>query len=322
MSAEGSQARTLRLASRGSPLALAQSRMVAAALERACPGLRVHLEVIRTTGDRQQAWKAVPAALGAAGGKGLFVKEIEDALLEGRVDAAVHSMKDMPTDLPEGAGIVAVPAREDPRDVLVARGRLSFDQLPPGARLGTGSPRRIAQLRHLRPDLVFVPIRGNVETRVRKVNAGDFEGVVLAAAGLNRLGLGEVERTALSPEICLPAPGQGALAIEARLGEGWILDALRTLHDPETACCVEAERAFLGALGGGCLVPAAALAELSESALRLRVVVADPEGRRVVRVEVAGRRENARRLGIEAAELAASQGAAEILSSLRSHGLG
>lgn len=317
MSAEPSQGGTLRLASRGSPLALAQSRMVAAALERACPGMRVHFEVIRTAGDRQQAWMAVPADLGAAGGKGLFVKDIEDALLEGRVDAAVHSMKDMPTDLPEGAGIVAVPAREDPRDVLVARGGLSFEQLPRGARLGTGSPRRIAQLRHVRPDLVFVPIRGNVETRLRKLDAGDFEGVVLAAAGLNRLGLGGVGRAVLSPDICLPAPGQGALAIEARLGEGWILDALRTLHDPETACCVEAERAFLGALGGGCLVPAAALAETSGPTLRLRVAVADPEGRRVVRAEVAGHRDEAQGLGIEAAELAASQGAAEILSSLR-----
>lgn len=298
-------------------LALSQSRQVAAALERAHPGLAVELEVIRTTGDKQQSWKETPAALGASGGKGIFVKEIEDALLEGRIDAAVHSMKDMPTEMPAGLGIVCVPLREDPRDVLISRGGGALEDLPRGARLGTGSPRRISQLKSARPDLEFVPIRGNVDTRLGKVTGGELDGVVLAAAGLARLGLTEVAAHPLSPSLCLPAPGQGALAIESRRNDAPVVELLRTLHDPETATRVDAERSFLEALGGGCLVPAAALAELRGDRIRLDVLVARPDGSMVIRASVEGDAGKAREVGSQATRKAMDQGAGEILALLR-----
>ena len=310
-------ARVLRLGSRGSLLALTQSRQVAAALEGAHPGLKVELEVIRTTGDRQQGWVETPAALGASGGKGIFVKEIEEALLEGRIDAAVHSMKDMPTEIPAGLGVVCVPKRQDPRDVLVARGGGGLAELPEGARVGTGSPRRISQLRHARRDLRFVPIRGNVDTRLRKVSAGEVDAVVLAAAGLARLGMTGTGAVPLAPELCLPAPGQGALAIEARRADDAVLALLADLHDGETAVCVEAERAFLEELGGGCLVPAAALAALEGARLTLRAVVADPDGRRLVRVSVEGGKQEAGALGREAARRLGAEGGAAILDEIR-----
>jgi hydroxymethylbilane synthase len=310
----------LRLGSRGSLLALTQSRQVAAALEAANPGLTVELEVIRTTGDRQQTWTETPAALGASGGKGIFVKEIEDALLERRVDAAVHSMKDKPTEIPEGLAIVCIPRREDPRDVLVAREGASFERLREGARIGTGSPRRISQLLHRRRDLEFVPIRGNVDTRMKKVSGGELDAVILAAAGLARLGIRDAGVLPLDPGLCLPAPGQGALAIESRSAGGPLLDALMKLHDSRTATRVAAERAFLGELGGGCLVPAAALAEFADddpARLTLRALIADPDGRRLVRVELAGSPDDPGALGRAAALRLLADGGEEILSTVR-----
>ena len=309
--------RLIRVGSRGSALALRQCGMVCGAIMAANPGVAVRIDVIKTAGDRQQEWAAAPAALGPAGGKGIFVKEIEDALLERRIDAAVHSMKDMPSEIPEGLRIACVPRREDPRDVLVAGGGLTFETLPAGAKVGTGSPRRIAQLRHHRPDLVFVPIRGNVETRLRKMREGSLDAVVLAAAGLNRLGLMEAGWQPLDGSLSLPAVGQGALAIEARDEEDWILGALAKLHHPPTAACVAAERAFLAALGGGCQIPVAALALLDGGEILLQGVVSDPEGARLLRVEAVALEERPEDAGAEAARKAIALGAWEILAAIR-----
>ncbi|HZE89634.1 MAG TPA: hydroxymethylbilane synthase, partial [Verrucomicrobiae bacterium] len=261
MDAGTGSGRTLVIGSRGSPLALRQSGMMRDAIAAHNPGLKVEIAVIRTTGDRQQEWTAPPTAQTA--GKGIFVKEIEEALAAGRIDAAIHSMKDLPTEMPAGLCIAAIPEREDPRDVLAARSPAEFDALPMGARIGTGSPRRVSQLRHRRGDLSYVPLRGNVDTRLRRMREGDVDAVILAAAGLNRLGLMQPDFTFLPPGICLPAVGQGALAIETRDEEGWVRSAVRTLHHPATAAAVVAERAFLSKLGGGCQVPVAAHATIS-----------------------------------------------------------
>ena len=291
--------------------------MVAEALKTLTPGLRVEIRIIKTIGDKQQAWQERPAPLGSAGGKGIFVKEIEDALLAGEVDAAVHSLKDLPTELPEGLHVAVVPRREDPRDALVTRDGRDLDALPSGARVGTGSPRRVTQLRSRRPDLVFVPLRGNIDTRVGRVRGGDLDAVVLAMAGLNRLGLQGATAIPVSPEVCLPAPGQGALGLECRKEEGAFLGALAKLHDPDTAVCVLAERAFLAALGGGCLVPAGALASLEQRRLTLRCVVSDAEGTRLLRSTVSGDPSRPEDLGAGAASSLLAAGAAEILSHLR-----
>jgi len=277
------------------------------------PGLTVEIQIIKTTGDRRQEW----AHAGQAGdGKGIFVKEIDDALVEGRVDAAVHSLKDLPTEIAPGLLIAAIPLREDPRDVVASPAGLSFEALPSGSRVGTGSPRRVSQLRHARRDLIFVAIRGNVETRLRKMRQGDLDAVVLAAAGLKRLGLMDRTCSLLPVKLCLPAVGQGALAIEARDEEGWVRTALAHLHDPPTAACVTAERAFLRALGGGCQLPIAALATLEGETVTLRGVVCDPEGEVVIRVEASRRVGEAAALGAEAASRAIDAGAAELLASV------
>lgn len=238
----------LRLATRGSQLARTQSQHVAHAIT-ASTGRSVELVIVRTRGDA-----ITDRPLAQVGGKGLFTKEIEDALLQGVADLAVHSMKDMPTDAPDGLVFGAVPSRVDPRDVLVGA---TLDDLPMGAVVGTGSARRVAQLRHLRPDLDIRGIRGNVDTRVRKVREGEYQAIVLAAAGLDRLGRRADIAQALSPEQMLPAVGQGALAVQVRADDAETLEILRAIHDPETGVCVQAERAFLAAVAGGCSVPAA-----------------------------------------------------------------
>lgn len=287
------------------------------ALVAATPGLEVQLIKIKTTGDRQQSWNKTPAALGSSGGKGIFVKEIEDALIERRVDAAVHSMKDLPTDLAPGLSLHAIPEREDPRDALFTPGGIPFEELPEGARIGTGSPRRITQLRNRRPDLVFVPIRGNVDTRLRKVREGEFDGAILALSGLRRLDLAGEGVVPIPVEICLPAPGQGALAIEGREEGGPVTDCLRKIHHEETATRVRAERAFLARLDGGCLIPAACLAELDGDQVRITTAVCNAEGTRVVRADARGSRSDPEAVGREAAELSLRSGAEEILSAIR-----
>ena len=304
----------LVIGTRGSALAQAQAEGVAAALRRAQPGLTVRLERIRTSGDR-----LTDAPLGPAGGKGLFVKEIEEALLAGRVDLAVHSLKDLPADLPAGLALAAFPPREDPRDVLVARAVGTLDALPEGAAVGTGSLRRQAQLLHLRPDLKVVPIRGNVDTRLRKLDAGEVDAVLLAAAGLRRLGLGARITEYLPPDRMIPAIGQGALAIEVRERDlaGALGEVVRALDDAETRAAVVAERAFLRALGGDCKTPVAAHATLASGRITLRGIVASWHGRQVARGEVAGAAAEGEHLGTALAGDLLARGGQAILEALR-----
>ena len=262
----------LILATRRSPLALAQTELVAAALRAA--GHETELLPLTTTGDR---WSA--AGTGEAPDKGLFVKELEEALIAGRAHLAVHSAKDLPAELPDGLAVLAVPAREDPRDVLVGPpGGLAA--LPEGARVATGSPRRAAQILAARPGLVVVPIRGNVGTRLGKLARGDAEALVLAAAGLRRLGLSPAGAEPLSIDLSTPAPGQGLLAVEGRAGDAAVARAVSVLDDAAAHACLRAERAFLSAVGGGCLAPVGALCEPVDGGLRLTAFVGSADGTR------------------------------------------
>lgn len=242
------------IGSRGSALALWQSEAMKAALESAHPGLSCRIEIIKTTGDVM-----LDASLVAIAGKGVFTKEIEDAMLDGRVDVAVHSLKDLPTQLPPGLTLAAITKREDPRDAFCARaGIASIMELPESARIGTSSPRRRAQLLAFRPDLQILELRGNVDTRLRKIESEGLDGIILACAGLRRLGFADRITEALAVSVMVPAVGQGALGIEAREGDDEVLGVLATLADVETTAACRAERAFLEAVGGGCAVPVAA----------------------------------------------------------------
>lgn len=282
--------RPLRLATRGSKLALTQSGHVAQAITRAT-GRPVELVVVRTRGDA-----ITDRPLAQVGGKGLFTKEIEDALLAHEADLAVHSMKDMPTEQPEGLVFGAIPIREDPRDVLVGA---RLHDLPAGAVVGTGSARRVAQLKELRPDLQLRGIRGNVDTRIRKVRDGEYSAIVLAAAGIRRLGREPEIDQAFEPEQMLPAVGQGALAVQCRGDAKQTLELLGRIHHPETAVCVEAERSFLEEIAGGCSVPAACHADLVSEGLRVRGAFA--QGGVMRRAERVGPVAEAAALGIEVA---------------------
>lgn len=268
----------LTYATRRSPLALAQCRAFIAALSAAHGDLTTAELQVTTTGDRAQ-----DRPLSEIGGKGLFVKEIEEALLEGRADLAVHSVKDLPARLPAGLVLACVPRRGDPRDVLVAPRHAGLAALPGGARVGTSSLRRVVSLRAVRPDLSLVPVRGNVGTRLRKVDEGELDAVVLAAAGLMRLGLAARATEWLSTDVSLPAIGQGALGIEIREGDEVARAVLAKLHDLETAVAVAAERGVMVALGADCRTPIAAHATREAEALLLRIMVADPDGTRVRR---------------------------------------
>jgi hydroxymethylbilane synthase len=298
----------IRIGTRGSPLALAQARETRERLAAAHPALAapdaVEITVIRTSGDMVQ-----DRPLAEIGGKGLFTKEIEEALAQGRIDLAVHSMKDMPTILPEGLAILALLPREDPRDVLFRRdGRTGgLATLAPGAVVGTSSLRRQAQILARRPDLAIVPFRGNVDTRLRKLGEGRADATVLALAGLRRLGQGDRAMDVLSIEEMLPAVAQGAIGLEGRIGDRHVEDLVAALHDSTTGSCVAAERALLAALDGSCRTPIAALAELSPGGrLSLRALTATPDGRRVVATSREGGRADAVRLGEDAgAELRA-----------------
>ena len=302
---------TLRMGSRGSPLALAQSREVTAALEAAHPGLRVNLTVIRTSGDRIQD---VPLA--TVGGKGLFVKEIEEALLTGRIEVAVHSMKDLPALLPLGLTLGAITAREEGGDVLVAREAPSLDALPPGARVGTSSLRRQAQLLHRRPDLCMVPLRGNVDTRLRKLTEGALDAIVVAAAGLKRLGVRPARAIPLPLDVSLPAPGQGALGLEIREADRATAAVVAVLEDGASRIAVTAERAFLRRLGGSCNVPIAAYGTVRGDLLTLTGLVASLDGKALVRDTLPGAALEAESLGTALAERLLAQGADRILREL------
>lgn len=281
----------LRIGTRGSALALWQANFIADSLKR-LHGVECELVRIRTSGDRMQSAPVaqVNAGLAAPGGlKGIFIKEIEDALLAGTVDLAVHSMKDVPTEIPDGLAFAAITRREDPRDCLIARPARTLQNLPVGARIGTSSLRRQAQLRHQRPDLQLLDLRGNVDTRLKKLAAGECDAIVLAIAGINRLGASNEITQVLQPEIMLPAVGQGALGIETRVvdrAEDRELARLAaSLDDAETRACVTAERALLRELEGGCQVPLGAYARRQERELVLEARVYSPDGVQCVRGE-------------------------------------
>ena len=303
----------LVIGTRGSALALWQTNWVKTRLEEVHPGLKVDVTIIKTTGDKLQT-----ASLAQIGGKGVFTKELEDALLDGRIDLAVHSLKDLPTRLPEGLHLAAVSEREDVRDALIVgepmKGAVtSISDLPDGARIGTSSLRRAAQLRHSRPDLEILELRGNVETRLRKLSEGNYEAIILASAGLLRLGYGDLITRRLDVAEMLPAVGQGALGIEARGDDERVNALLSVLNHTPTRAATEAERAVLRSLGGGCAVPIAAHAHVSGDNITLDALVAELSGGRVIRMQQQGLSLEARALGEAlAAELIAA-GAREIL---------
>ena len=300
---------TIRIATRGSMLALWQANHVKAELERREPGLTVELLVLKTRGD-----KILDRALSEVGGKGLFVTEIEDALLDDRADIAVHSMKDLPAEVAPSLEVMAIPEREDPRDALILRPGLraqAITDLPQAARVGTSSLRRLCQLRAIRPDLVVEPLRGNVDTRLGKVERGEFDAIVLACAGLRRLGYGNRIAVAIDPRESLPAVGQGALALECRQDDRRTRDRLLRLNHAPTAIAVRAERAALRRLEGGCQTPLAAFAELRGSVVHLRALVGSIDGKTIIRGERQG--EDGEAMGIALAEELLSRGAADLL---------
>ncbi len=266
----------LRIGSRGSQLALWQAHHISALL-REC-GHEVELEIIKTTGD-----KITDVALSKVGTKGMFTKEIEEALAEGRIDLAVHSLKDLPTELSQGFEIAAVTTRENPRDVFCSRKYASIEDLPRAARVGTSSLRRQAQLKAVRPDLDIHPLRGNVDTRLRKLEAGEYDAIILAAAGLNRLGKTQLVRQVIPAEVMCPAAGQGALGIEIRAGDSMTRQHLAFLDDAAARATTTCERALLNRLGGGCQVPIGAFAEVRDGRLHLEAIVADPDGSKILR---------------------------------------
>jgi hydroxymethylbilane synthase len=299
----------IRIATRRSPLAKWQANHVAALLRAREPGLDVQLHELVTKGD-----KILDVALARVGGKGLFVKEIEDALLAREAQIAVHSMKDLPAVLADGLALGAVPEREDPRDALCSPRWKTWSALPKGAKVGTSSLRRAAQLKALRPDLQIEMVRGNVETRLRKASEG-LDAVVLAYAGLRRLGLAEHATYVFPPEEMLPAVAQGALALEARADDPDTMRRLAPLDHPETRVRVEAERGLLRRLEGGCQVPIAAHATVAGDRVTLRALVASLDGTKVIRGERSGPNGDARAMGVALAEDLLSRGAAEVLAA-------
>ncbi|NVK43839.1 MAG: hydroxymethylbilane synthase [Oceanospirillaceae bacterium] len=310
---------TIRIATRKSLLALWQAEYVKAELERHHPGIAVELIGFTTRGD-----KILDTPLAKVGGKGLFVKELETAMLEGRADIAVHSMKDVPMEFPDGLGLAVICPREKPTDAFVSNRYASLDELPAGAVVGTSSLRRESQLRAARPDLVVRSLRGNVQTRLRKLDDGEYDAIILATAGLLRLELQDRIRTELPPEQSLPAGGQGAVGIECRLDDATTRDLLAPLHHRPTALCVAAERAMNRRLEGGCQVPIACFALLNETQdeLWLRGLVAQPDGSEVLYDEIRGLPGDGEALGVALAERLLAAGADRILAAVYgdSHG--
>lgn len=304
--------KSVTIATRGSRLALWQAEHVKARLQEAHPGLQVELMRIKTQGD-----VILDVPLSKVGGKGLFVKEIEEALLNGAADLAVHSMKDMPMDLPAGLILGCVPERETPDDMLLSARYDSLEQLPPGARVGTSSLRRQAQLLALRPDVRVSSLRGNVDTRLRKLLEGQFDAIILAAAGLKRLGLEAPRMRALGPDLFLPAVGQGALGIECRAERRDIVDMLAFLEHRPTRVCVEAERAFLAGMEGGCQAPIAGHAVMrGPDAFHLEGLAAELDGSHMLRRSVAGEADAPEAAGLSLARALLDDGAADILARL------
>jgi hydroxymethylbilane synthase len=317
-------AKIIRIGTRGSKLALWQANWVKDALEKRCDGARCDLVIIKTKGD-----KILDVPLAKVGGKGLFVKEIEEALLDGRIDLAVHSMKDMPAEIPTGLHIGAVPEREQPQDALVARkaartddnspGVSGLDLLPQGARVGTSSLRRSAQLLHLRPDIEICGLRGNLDTRLKKLETEELDAIVLAAAGLKRLGYAERISVVLDECVMLPAVGQGALCIESRRDDPQIQPLMEQLDHSPTRTVVRAERAFLNRLEGGCQVPIAGHGHLNDEGLILTGLVAALDGQTMVKAKLEGPAKDPETLGVRLAERLLRQGADTLLEELQNN---
>jgi hydroxymethylbilane synthase len=305
---------TLRIATRQSRLALWQADHVAAQLRLAHPGLEVVLVPMTTQGDR-----ILDRSLAEVGGKGLFIKELEVAMSEHRADIAVHSMKDVPGDLPDGMELAAMLPRADPRDAFVSLRHVSFDALPRGARVGTSSLRRQCQLKAARPDLDIVALRGNVDTRLQKLQDGGFDAIILAAAGLIRLGLADRITGYLDVDRSLPAVGQGIIGIECRSDDARSIDLLQSLNDETSRQCCEAERAFAQRLQGSCQSPIGAFAQIHGDDLTLRGVVGAPDGSAVFRGSITGQTTHRRALGNELAEQMLKDGAQALLTALRGH---
>ncbi|MGF1779615.1 hydroxymethylbilane synthase [Vibrio nomapromontoriensis] len=305
------QATPIRIATRKSPLALWQAHYVKDALIAAHPGLEVELVTMVTKGDI-----ILDTPLAKVGGKGLFVKELEVAMLEGRADLAVHSMKDVPVDFPEGLGLVTICEREDPRDAFVSNTYQDLDSLPKGAIVGTCSLRRQCQIKERRPDIEIKELRGNVGTRLGKLDNGDYDAIVLAAAGLKRLKLESRIRSFIEPEVSLPAVGQGAVGIECRLDDQRLIELLQPLNHKDTADRVLCERAMNLTLEGGCQVPIGSYSLLDGDDIWLRALVGEPDGSLIVRGEIHGKRSDAEALGIQLANQLLDQGAKDILEKL------
>jgi hydroxymethylbilane synthase len=306
--------KTIVIGSRGSKLALIQSRFVQSELKRIHPLLETRIDIIKTSGDVN------PEPLAVIGGKGVFTKELEEALAAGRIDLAVHSLKDLPTTLPEGFALAAICKREDPRDALVLgqsaqnSANASIAGLPRKAIVGTSSPRRLAQLKRLRNDLVFADLRGNVDTRLRKLDEGQYDVLVLACAGLRRLGLEHRISAAIPSEQMLPSPGQGAVAIETLTDDAELAEALGKLEHKFTRVACTAERAFLRALGGGCQLPIAAYASVRDKKIRLDGLVSDVQGTQILTDRISGSIDQAEQLGSDLAERLLANGARELLA--------
>jgi hydroxymethylbilane synthase len=303
----------IKIGTRGSKLALWQANWVKSVLEQNFPPTPIELIVIKTQGD-----KILDVPLAKVGGKGLFVKEIEQALLTRRIDIAVHSMKDMPAGIPEGLCIGAIPKRENPVDVFISRNGAGFNELAAGSVIGTSSLRRGAQLRHARPDIVIQPIRGNLDTRLKKLESENFDALVLAAAGVKRLNLEHKITEYLDPEIMLPAVGQGALCIEIRKDDSTVGPLVASLEHAPTRAVVAGERAFLNRLEGGCQVPIAGHGRISEKQFAITGLVAEVDGSRVIKGEKSGPLDSAETIGIDLAEELLAGGADKILEQLKS----
>ena len=301
----------LKIATRQSPLALWQAEHIRARLEALHADLKVELVTFVTQGD-----KILDTPLAKIGGKGLFVKELEAALLDGRADLAVHSMKDVPMALPEGLSLAVICEREDPLDAFVSNTYNSFDELPQGAKVGTSSLRRKTQILKQRPDLNIIDLRGNVGTRLSKLDSGLYDAIILASAGLKRLGLAERIRHTLQPEISLPAVGQGALGLECRATDQGVLDLILPLLHAETDTCVRAERAFNAYLEGGCQVPIAGYATLNQGQLHIEGRVGSVDGVTLLKVQLSGAPEQAEQLGVSLAQKLLEQGAGDLLKAL------
>ena len=301
----------IRIATRQSPLALWQAEHVAELLERAFPGLKTQLVKMVTRGD-----KILDAPLAKIGGKGLFVKELEQGMLEGTADIAVHSMKDVPVDFPVGLHLAAILSREDPTDAFVSNNYSTLNELPTNARIGTSSLRRQCQIKERFPEADVMPLRGNVNTRLAKLDAGDYDAIILASAGLKRLGMAERITQSLDTGVSLPAIGQGAIGIECRVDDAEINAMLRELHDSETGLCVTAERAMNARLNGGCQVPIGGFAERRGEQLFMRGLVGNPDGSVLYRAERTGGLDQAEAIGRLIAEDLLAQGADKILQAL------